>query len=71
MAPFHGEQHFTFHVKQISYFHMKQLNKKGKRNQTGALGEEIAVKYLRQKGFVVVEPLPWSLIFLIETIIEL
>jgi putative endonuclease len=30
---------------------MKQSNKKGKKNQIGAYGEEIAAKYLRNKGF--------------------
>lgn len=36
-------------------FHMKQTDKRGKKNQTGALGEEIAVKYLKEQGFTVIE----------------
>jgi putative endonuclease len=34
---------------------MKQSNKKGAKNQTGAYGEEIAVNYLKRKGFSVLE----------------
>jgi putative endonuclease len=32
---------------------MKQTDKKGKKNQVGAYGEQIAVNYLRNKGFTV------------------
>ncbi|MCA9360764.1 YraN family protein [Candidatus Nomurabacteria bacterium] len=32
---------------------MKQTEKKGKKNQMGAYGEEIAVKYLKRKGFAI------------------
>jgi len=31
--------------------HMKQIHKKGKKNQVGAWGEEITIKYLRKRGF--------------------
>lgn len=41
-----------FHVKQ---FYMKQADKKGKRNETGAIGEKIAVKFLKRKGLKVLE----------------
>ena len=34
---------------------MKQTDKKGKKNQVGAYGEQIAVKYLKNKGFLVLE----------------
>lgn len=34
---------------------MKQDQKQGKKNQTGAIGEEIACKYLKNKGYTVVE----------------
>jgi putative endonuclease len=34
---------------------MKQANKKGAKNQTGALGEQLVVNYLENKGFIVVE----------------
>lgn len=34
---------------------MKQLNKKGKRNQIGSYGEEIACKYLKNKGYTILE----------------
>lgn len=36
-------------------FHMKQANKKGKKNQVGAYGEQIAVNYLKNKGFLVLD----------------
>jgi len=34
---------------------MKQSNKQGKKNQTGAFGEQIAVNYVTKQGFVVLE----------------
>ena len=34
---------------------MKQTDKKGKKNQVGAYGEQIAVNYLRNKGFTVLD----------------
>jgi putative endonuclease len=34
---------------------MKQTDKKGLRNKTGALGEQVAVTYLKQLGFTIVE----------------
>jgi putative endonuclease len=34
---------------------MKQTDKKGKRNQVGAYGEQIAVNYLKNKGFTVLD----------------
>jgi len=34
---------------------MKQANKKGIKNEIGALGEQIAVNYLKKKGFSIVE----------------
>jgi len=34
---------------------MKQTQKKGKKNQVGAYGEQIAVKYLQNKGFKVLD----------------
>lgn len=34
---------------------MKQTDKKGKKNQVGAYGEQIAVTYLKNKGFLVLE----------------
>jgi len=34
---------------------MKQTDKKGIKNQIGAYGEQIAVNYLRNKGFVVLD----------------
>lgn len=34
---------------------MKQSDKQGKKNQTGAYGEQIAVNYLKNKGFAVLE----------------
>jgi putative endonuclease len=34
---------------------MKQANKKGAKNETGALGEQIAVNYLINKGFAVLD----------------
>lgn len=33
---------------------MKQSNKKGKKNEIGAYGEEIACKYLKNKGFSII-----------------
>ena len=33
---------------------MKQTDKKGKRNKIGAFGEEIAKKYLENKGFSII-----------------
>lgn len=33
---------------------MKQSDKSGKKNQTGAYGEEIAVKWLKNKGFSII-----------------
>jgi putative endonuclease len=36
-------------------FHMKQASKKGKKNQVGAYGEQIAVNYLKNKGFSVLD----------------
>ena len=35
--------------------HMKQSDKQGKKNQIGAYGEEIATKFLKNKGFKVIE----------------
>jgi putative endonuclease len=35
-------------------FYMKQTDKKGKKNQVGALGEAVAAKYLKKAGFVIV-----------------
>lgn len=35
-------------------FYMKQVNKKGTKNQVGAVGEQIAAKYLKNKGFEIV-----------------
>ena len=35
--------------------HMKQSNKKGAKNQIGAYGEQIAVKYLENKGFLILD----------------
>lgn len=35
--------------------HMKQTQKKGKKNQVGAYGEQIAVKYLENKGFLLLD----------------
>jgi putative endonuclease len=34
---------------------MKQSHKLGKKNQVGAIGEEIALKYLKNKGFTILE----------------
>jgi len=34
---------------------MKQTNKKGNKNKIGAYGEQIAVRYLKKKGFTVLE----------------
>lgn len=34
---------------------MKQTDKQGKKNQIGAYGEQIAVNYLRNKGFAILE----------------
>jgi putative endonuclease len=34
---------------------MKQTDKKGKKNQVGAYGEQIAVNYLKNKGFTVLD----------------
>jgi len=34
---------------------MKQANKKGKKNETGAFGEQIAVNYVKNQGFAVLE----------------
>jgi putative endonuclease len=34
---------------------MKQANKSGKKNQIGAIGEQIAEEYLTNKGFSVIE----------------
>lgn len=34
---------------------MKQTDKKGSRNKTGAIGEEIAAEFLRERGFKIVE----------------
>lgn len=34
---------------------MKQIEKQGKKNQIGAWGEEIAIKYLKNKGFKILE----------------
>lgn len=34
---------------------MKQAEKRGKRNETGAIGERIAAKYLIDRGFEIVE----------------
>ena len=36
-------------------FHMKQANKQGLKNQIGAVGEKIAVNYLKNKGFTVLD----------------
>jgi putative endonuclease len=36
-------------------FHMKQVNKKGRKNEIGAYGEQLAVNYLKNKGFIVLE----------------
>jgi len=36
-------------------FHMKQTNKKGRKNEIGAYGEQLAVNYLKNKGFIVLE----------------
>ncbi|MFT7645147.1 MAG: putative endonuclease [Candidatus Paceibacteria bacterium] len=36
-------------------FHMKQNQKQGKRNEIGALGEQIASKYLKKHGFTIIE----------------
>ena len=36
-------------------FHMKQANKKGRKNEIGAYGEQLAVNYLKSKGFIVLE----------------
>ena len=41
-----------FHVKQ---FHMKQNKKQGKKNEIGAIGEEITCTYLKNKGFIILE----------------
>ena len=35
--------------------HMKQTEKKGSRNQTGALGEKIAADYLKKQGFSILD----------------
>jgi Holliday junction resolvase-like predicted endonuclease len=34
---------------------MKQANKKGKKNETGAFGEQIVVNYVKNQGFAVLE----------------
>jgi putative endonuclease len=34
---------------------MKQANKQGKKNQVGAYGEQIAVNYLKNKGFLILD----------------
>jgi putative endonuclease len=34
---------------------MKQANKKGKKNETGAYGEQIALTYLKNKGFSILD----------------
>ncbi len=34
---------------------MKQSNKQGKKNQVGALGEQITVNYLKKQGFLVLD----------------
>lgn len=34
---------------------MKQVNKQGKKNQTGALGEQIAANYIKKQGFEVLD----------------
>jgi len=34
---------------------MKQTDKKGKKNQVGAYGEQIAVNYLKNKGYTVLD----------------
>jgi putative endonuclease len=34
---------------------MKQIDKKGIKNEIGALGEQIAVNYLKKKGFSIIE----------------
>ncbi|MCA9362837.1 YraN family protein [Candidatus Kaiserbacteria bacterium] len=34
---------------------MKQTEKRGKRNKIGGIGEEIAVRYLKNQGFTVLE----------------
>jgi len=34
---------------------MKQTDKKGKKNEVGALGEQIATKFIKEQGFEVVE----------------
>jgi len=34
---------------------MKQTDKKGKKNQIGAYGEQIAEKYLQNKGFMILD----------------
>lgn len=36
-------------------FYMKQAAKQGKRNQTGAYGEQIAATYVQNQGFVVLD----------------
>ena len=45
----------TFHVVHIAVFHMKQHLKLGKKNQTGAWGEQIAVNYLKKRGFTILD----------------
>ncbi len=36
-------------------FYMKQSDKQGKKNQTGAYGEEIAANYLKKYGFTILD----------------